>query len=85
MRFELVKRLKKHNGCVNTVSFSSEGDILASGSDDTRVILWDWETGKVKLRFHSGHIDNIFQAKFMPFSDNRSIVMSAADGEVYTS
>ena len=69
---------------MNPVSFNADGDILVSGSDDRTVILWDWDTGKVKLSFHSCHSNNIFQARFMPYSDDRTIVTCAADGEVYT-
>lgn len=29
-----------HEGCVNALAWSQSGDCLASGSDDTRVILW---------------------------------------------
>ncbi|KAJ8618222.1 hypothetical protein MRB53_014408 [Persea americana] len=38
--------------------------------------------GCVKLSFHSGHTNNVFQAKMMPYSDDRSIVTCAADGQV---
>lgn len=82
LRFQLLRKLEQHKGCVNTVSFNSSGDILVSGSDDKKVILWDWEIGHVKLSFHSGHGNNVFQAKFMPYSDDQSIVTSAADGQV---
>lgn len=82
LRLEIYRKLAKHKGCVNTVSFNAQGDILVSGSDDRRVLLWDWELGKVKLSFHSGHSNNVFQAKFMPFSDDRTIVTCAADGMV---
>ncbi|KAJ6896971.1 DDB1- and CUL4-associated factor 8-like isoform X2 [Populus alba x Populus x berolinensis] len=82
LRLEIHKKLEKHEGCVNTLSFNSGGDVLISGSDDLRVILWDWETGRVKLSFNSGHRNNVFQAKFMPFSDDRTIVTCAADGEI---
>ncbi|CAK7329441.1 unnamed protein product [Dovyalis caffra] len=81
LRLEVHKKLEKHEGCVNTLSFNADGDVLVSGSDDLRVILWDWETGRVKLSFDSGHHNNVFQAKFMPFSDDRTIVTCAADGE----
>lgn len=79
----MYRRLDKHRGCVNTVSFNAAGDILVSGSDDRRVILWNWETGEVKLSFQSGHNNNVFQAKIMPYSDDRSIVTCAADGQVF--
>ncbi|KAL6209196.1 hypothetical protein ACLB2K_020139 [Fragaria x ananassa] len=82
LRLDIHGKLNKHQGCVNTVSFSADGDTLVSGSDDTRLILWNWETGKVNLSFHSGHNDNVFQAKFMPYSNDRSIVTCAADGQV---
>ncbi|XP_020874360.1 DDB1- and CUL4-associated factor 8 isoform X1 [Arabidopsis lyrata subsp. lyrata] len=82
LRLEIYKKLEKHKGCVNTVSFNAEGDVLISGSDDRRVVLWDWQLGNVKLSFHSGHANNVFQAKFMPFSDDRTIVTCAADGMV---
>lgn len=79
----MYRKLEKHRGCVNTVSFNADGDILVSGSDDMRVILWNWETGQVKLSFHSDHNNNVFQAKIMPFTDDRSIVTCAADGQVF--
>ncbi|CAL5378055.1 unnamed protein product [Camellia sinensis] len=82
LRLDIFRKLEKHRGCVNTVSFSADGDILVSGSDDMRVILWDWQTGRVKLSFHSGHNDNVFQAKFMPYTESQSLVTCAADGQV---
>lgn len=82
LRLDILRKLDKHRGCVNTVSFNAAGDILVSGSDDRRIILWDWETGEIKLSFHSGHHNNVFQAKIMPYTDDRSIVTCAADGQV---
>lgn len=32
--------LKAHFGCVNALSFSKNGQFLASGGDDKRVLLW---------------------------------------------
>ncbi|XWS55128.1 hypothetical protein CRYUN_Cryun10bG0148300 [Craigia yunnanensis] len=82
LRLDIYKKLEKHRGCVNTVSFNADGNILVSGSDDKRVILWDWETGHAKLAFQSGHVSNVFQAKIMPYTDDRSLVTCAADGQV---
>lgn len=45
-RLELRSTLEGHTGCVNTVSFSDDGEILISGSDDKRVMLWNWYTGQ---------------------------------------
>ncbi|KAM7265049.1 hypothetical protein ACFE04_002732 [Oxalis oulophora] len=82
LRLDLYKNLEDHQGCVNTVSFNADGDLLVSGSDDRRVILWDWHTGIPKLSFHTGHTSNVFQAKILPFSDDRTILTCAADGQV---
>lgn len=82
LRFQIDRKLKHHRGCVNTISFNSSGGILVSGSDDKLVILWEWQTGNVKLAFHSGHQNNVFNAKIMPYTDDRSIVTCAADGQV---
>lgn len=83
LRLDMYRKLERHKGCVNTVSFNADGGILVTGSDDMRVILWDWEIGQVKLSFLSGHDNNVFQAKIMPYSDDRSIVTCAADGQVF--
>ncbi|KAL5711314.1 hypothetical protein ACHQM5_021783 [Ranunculus cassubicifolius] len=69
----LYGKLNGHNGCVNTVSFNSTGDFVVSGSDDTQVIFWDWTNKTKKFTYHSGHTDNIFDAKIMPFTDDRVI------------
>ena len=45
------RKLNLHGGCVNTVSFNADGDILVSGSDDRTVILCDWDTENLNL-FH---------------------------------
>ncbi|KAL0383899.1 UNVERIFIED_CONTAM: DDB1- and CUL4-associated factor 8 [Sesamum radiatum] len=82
LRLDILQKLDLHRGCVNTISFNAAGDILVSGSDDRRIILWDWETGQPRLSFHSGHHNNVFQAKIMPYTDDRSFVTCAADGQV---
>lgn len=82
LRLDIHKTLAKHRGCVNTVSFNQDGGILISGSDDRMIMLWNWDAGCVKLSFHSGHTDNVFQAKIMSYSDDRSVVTCAADGQV---
>ena len=60
-RFKIEKRLEIHNGCVNCVSFSHSGHLLASGSDDLRIVLWDWGRGTPVANFHSKHVANVFQ------------------------
>lgn len=71
-----------HNGCVNTISFAPSGRRLISGSDDRHIVLGDWQTGAICSRWHSGHHNNVFQAKCVPMSDERQLVSCAADGQV---
>ncbi|XP_076961128.1 uncharacterized protein LOC143637682 [Bidens hawaiensis] len=81
-RLDLAGKLIGHEGCVNTIEFNHCGDHLVSGSDDRRVMIWNVATRSLLLSFASGHVDNIFQTRFMPFTDDRTIITCAADGQV---
>lgn len=60
-RLSLESRLKEHHGCVNCIDFSWAGHLLASGSDDLQVVLWNWASGKMVGKFDTGHVANVFQ------------------------
>ncbi|CAL8279268.1 unnamed protein product [Lota lota] len=81
-RLELQGRLERHTGCVNTLHFNPSGTRLASGSDDLRVIIWDWAVRRAVLEFDSGHKSNVFQAKFLPHSGDSTLAMCARDGQI---
>ncbi|XP_040911286.1 DDB1- and CUL4-associated factor 8 [Toxotes jaculatrix] len=81
-RLELQGRLEKHTGCVNTLHFNPSGTRLASGSDDLRVMIWDWAIRHAELEFDSGHKSNVFQAKFLPHSGDSTLAMCARDGQI---
>jgi eukaryotic-like serine/threonine-protein kinase len=55
--------LQGHNGPVWSVSFSPDGRILATGSDDTTLRFWDVATGS-ELAVLSGHRSAVFAAAF---------------------
>ena len=40
-RFNHSYRLRGHYNCVNALAFTPQGNILASGGDDKRILLWD--------------------------------------------
>ncbi|XP_065586467.1 LOW QUALITY PROTEIN: DDB1- and CUL4-associated factor 8 [Cyrtonyx montezumae] len=81
-RFRLQHGLEGHTGCVNTLHFNQRGTWLASGSDDLKVLVWDWLRRRPVLEFESGHKSNVFQAKFLPNSGDSTLAMCARDGQV---
>lgn len=81
-RFDLQYKMKYHEGCVNALHFNRIGTLLASGSDDLNIVLWNWIRNRPALVYDSGHRSNVFQAKFMPFSGDCHVVSCARDGQV---
>lgn len=83
-RLKKYHRLCKHKGCVNCINFHPEGHILASGSDDTNIIVWDWAHNKMLQKIKSGHRSNVFQCRFLYLdtSSQMNIVTCAKDGQV---
>ncbi|MEG4112470.1 nSTAND1 domain-containing NTPase [Microcoleus sp. Pol12B3] len=54
-----------HTKSVNSVSFSRNGKLLATGSDDNTVKLWDTTTGK-EITTLIGHTDSVNTVSFSP-------------------
>ncbi|KAF5300000.1 hypothetical protein FQR65_LT09256 [Abscondita terminalis] len=81
-RLELMYKLDKHDGCVNSLNFHPNGSLLASGSDDLKVVIWDWKFGTPLLNFETKHKRNVFQSKFLPLSGDLHIATCARDGQV---
>lgn len=83
-RLELMYKLERHDGCVNSLNFSPDGKLLASGSDDRSVVIWNWASNSVAHTLKSGHHSNVFQTKFYggTSSPDINIVTSARDGLV---
>ena len=50
-------------GCVNCLEWNEKGTILASGSDDVQVILWDPFKAQKLTALKTGHTGNIFSVK----------------------
>uniref|UniRef100_A0A2C9LR36 Uncharacterized protein n=1 Tax=Biomphalaria glabrata TaxID=6526 RepID=A0A2C9LR36_BIOGL len=81
-RLVRVESMKAHEGCVNALSFNRIGTLLASGSDDLNIVLWNWQRARPSLIYDSGHRSNVFQAKFMPYSGDCHVISCARDGQV---
>ena len=63
MPAENVRTLNGHSGSVLAVAFSPDGKILASGSRDHKIQLWDVQTGSV-LRTLDQHIADVYDVVF---------------------
>lgn len=57
--------LKGHTGWIGAVAFSPNGDVLASGSADKSIRLWDRKSGHVQTILR-GHEDYVCAVAFDP-------------------
>ncbi|XP_011301763.1 DDB1- and CUL4-associated factor 6 isoform X2 [Fopius arisanus] len=79
-RMSLLKRLKVHNGCVNSICWNSTGDLILSGSDDQHLVLTNTYNYKIQTDYKTSHRANIFSAKFLPGTGDHRIVSCSGDG-----
>ncbi|KUL85754.1 hypothetical protein ZTR_08457 [Talaromyces verruculosus] len=85
---DIVNELGGHTGCVNALSWSNSGRLLASGSDDTYLNIYSYQPDSSTSPFalttsiNTGHTANIFSVKFMPHSNDQTLVTCAGDSEV---
>ncbi|XP_039249234.2 DDB1- and CUL4-associated factor 5-like [Styela clava] len=81
-----VQNLNAHYGCINALEFSNEdGNFLASGGDDKRVVLWNLTLAMLKPNYqpvvmHATHLSNIFCLTFNMTDDK--LISSGNDGQV---
>jgi eukaryotic-like serine/threonine-protein kinase len=75
--------LKGHTGKVNSIAFSPDDQLLASGSDDGAVRLWDVPSGKLRaiLDIHSQNLPRVWCVAFSP--DGRTLAASYRDGTIH--
>ncbi|KAF3668551.1 putative pentatricopeptide repeat-containing protein-like [Capsicum annuum] len=74
--------LPGHQGCVNAIAWNSNGSLLISGSDDTRMNIWSYSGHKLLHSIETGHSANIFCTKFVPETSDELVVSGAGDAEV---
>ncbi|KAF7506982.1 hypothetical protein GJ744_011113 [Endocarpon pusillum] len=85
---DIINELGGHTGCVNALSWSRSGRLLASGSDDTYLNIWSYNPDSIAKPFSlstsvsTGHQANIFGVKFAPHSNDRTVITCAGDAQV---
>ena len=62
---ELFATLEGHSGFVSSVSFSPDGKVLASGSWDHTIKLWDVDSRR-EIATLKGHSDKVYSVSFSP-------------------
>jgi WD40 repeat protein len=76
---KLLKTFVGHKKFVTTVEFSPDGSMIASGSQDKTVKLWNVATG-LEIRTFKGHKDEVFSVAFRP--DGKVIASGSKDQTV---
>ena len=71
--------LKGHGRGVNAVAFSPDGEIIASGSSDSTIRLWNPHNG-MHLKTLEGHKENVNSIAFSP--DGRTLASGSEDGTI---
>jgi len=75
----LLRRLEKHTGWVNSIAFHPNGRILASGSHDGTVRLWDVTSGQ-EMQWPLQGTAPVYSVAFSP--DGRTLAWGSGDGTV---
>jgi nuclear receptor interaction protein len=81
-------RATRHSEHANGHSWSRSGRLLASGSDDKYLNIYSYQPESSNAQFalnttvFTGHKANIFAVKFMPHSNDGTLVTCAADSTV---
>ena len=75
----VIAELEEHTGKVTAVAYSADGAILALGSNNGTVRLWEVETGRLRAIL-SGGMGTVTDVKFSPYGAT-AVTLSTAQGQ----
>ncbi|TIA04571.1 WD40 repeat-like protein [Aureobasidium pullulans] len=88
LRFAIPSNAHYRSSLTYPSSWSKSGRLLASGSDDQHINIHTYQPDDSNSQFRlatsiaTGHQANIFSVKFMPHSNDRTVISAAGDHEV---
>lgn len=74
---ELRYVLGPYHGLLNCVAFSPDGKTLASGGQDSEIILWDIPTARHRLSLTTQHTGAVYSVAFSP--DGKTLASGSQD------
>ena len=74
---ELRHVLGPYHGLLNCVAFSPDGKTLASGGQDSEIILWDIPTAQRRLSLTTQHTGAVYSVAFSP--DGKTLASGSQD------
>ncbi|CAI5456479.1 unnamed protein product [Caenorhabditis angaria] len=83
----LVKSLRRtsvlngHDGPVNALRWNKKGTLLASGSNDKKIKIWQNGTNNLLHSLEDDNLANIFSVEFLPGS-NDNVILSGGDDKL---
>ena len=72
--FQLLKNLKAHENVITTLDFNSTNKIIASGSRDHKVVIWDIDKGEKIIENNTSFSQGIYDLKFSPNDEILGVV-----------
>ena len=77
---ELIATLDDHEALITAVAWSPDGSLIATGSDDTTIRIWDAETYELSAVLEDDHTDFINSVAWSP--DGTQLASASKDGTV---
>lgn len=74
---DCLHTLKHHTNAINTIALHPDGKTIATGSDDTTIVLWDLQSGKPIHYFYLTHA-----VQSIAISPDGKTIIAAADQRI---